>query len=156
MTTEQVEPDQVANEATGSSAGLPGKLLLRGPVGSTAYGLAHAESDVDRLGCYMAPSREVLGLRGHSVVSSSRVTHDPDQTLHELGKFAALALSMNPTVSELLWLEVYDTLTPEGEALVAHRAAFLSQHLARSAYGGYALQQANKLANRHAAELSPR
>jgi uncharacterized protein len=39
-----------------------GTILLAGIVGSTAYGLADADSDVDRLGMFAAPTRAVLGL----------------------------------------------------------------------------------------------
>lgn len=38
---------------------VPGAIILSGVVGSTAYGLAHEDSDIDRLGIYAAcPSLE--------------------------------------------------------------------------------------------------
>ena len=124
---------------------LPGTLLLRGVVGSTAYGLAHESSDHDWLGCYAVSTEVVLGLDGYAAVSGSHVTKSPDQTLHEVGKFVSLALVTNPTVSELLWLPEYETLHPAGQLLVEHREKFLSDPYVRSAYGGYATQQARKL-----------
>jgi predicted nucleotidyltransferase len=80
-------------------------VLLQGIVGSTAYGLAGPHSDVDRLGVYAAPTKAFHGLRLPIDRAASVVVHEPeDLTLHEARKFALLALSANPTVTELLWL----------------------------------------------------
>ena len=125
-----------------------GTLLLRGVVGSTAYGLAHAGSDHDHLGVYVAPTEAVLGLTGHAAVTASQVTEDPDQQLHEVGKFASLAIKTNPTITELLWLDTYETSTPHGQLLIDIRTAFLSRPCVLGAYGGYAHQQARKLVAR--------
>lgn len=125
--------------------------LLIGVVGSTAYGLATAHSDEDRLGVYLADPEDVFGLHGPQVLTGSRVTTGPDVTLHELYKFATLALKGNPTVSELLWLDRYTVRTEAGDALIALRDAFVSTEAVRKSYGGYALQQARKLLSRHEA-----
>ncbi|WP_424640141.1 nucleotidyltransferase domain-containing protein [Embleya sp. AB8] len=127
------------------------RTLLMGVVGSTAYGLATAESDEDLLGVYLADTREVLGLDGATVTSGSRVTTQPDVTMHELGKYCSLALKCNPTVTELLWLPEYRVETEAGRRLRALRGSFLSTEYVRSAYGGYALQQAKRLLGRHEA-----
>jgi len=127
------------------------RTLLRGVVGSTAYGLATATSDIDLLGVGLADSRDVLGLDGNKVASASKVTTNPDTTMHELGKYCGLALRCNPTVTELLWLPEYRVETEEGLRLRALRSAFLSTPYVRSAYGGYALQQAKRLLGRHQA-----
>ncbi|WP_406295105.1 nucleotidyltransferase domain-containing protein [Embleya sp. NBC_00888] len=127
------------------------RTLLMGVVGSTAYGLATAESDEDLLGVYIADSREVLGLNSATVTSGSRVTTKPDVTMHELGKYCGLALKCNPTVTELLWLPEYRVETEAGRRLRALRGAFLSTEYVRSAYGGYAIQQAKRLLGRHEA-----
>jgi predicted nucleotidyltransferase len=120
-------------------------VLLAGVVGSTAYGLAHAGSDVDVLGMFAAPTEELLGLRSprESVVST-----DPDSTFHEAGKAVRLILSSNPTASEILWLEEYDVRAPLGEELIALRGSLLSEHGVRNAYLGYATQQFRKLQSR--------
>lgn len=117
-------------------------VLLAGVVGSTAYGLAHAGSDVDRLGLFVVPTVELHGLRRprESVVSSS-----PDSTFHEAGKAVRLMLTSNPTASELLWLESYETRTPLGDELVGLRRRLHSARAVRSAYLGYADQQFRKL-----------
>ncbi|MFJ9693646.1 DNA polymerase beta superfamily protein [Kitasatospora sp. NPDC101183] len=125
----------------------PGTVLLSGIVGSTAYGFAHAGSDIDRLGLFAVPTEELHGL---DRPAESRVTTDPDLTLHEAAKWCRLALSCNPTASELVWLpaELYETRTPLGEELIAIRATFLSAPAVRRAYLGYADQQFRKLLTR--------
>ncbi|MYS82993.1 nucleotidyltransferase domain-containing protein [Embleya scabrispora] len=127
------------------------RTLLMGLVGSTAYGLATAESDEDLLGVYIADSRQVLGLDGAKVTSGSRVTTKPDVTMHELGKYCGLALKCNPTITELLWLPEYRVETEAGRRIRALRDAFLSTEYVRAAYGGYAVQQAKRLSGRHQA-----
>ncbi|KWV30985.1 nucleotidyltransferase domain-containing protein [Micromonospora rifamycinica] len=124
-------------------------LLLSGIVGSVAYGLAGPGSDVDRIGVFAAPTVDFHGLRPPR---ESVVTTDPDVTLHEAGKYARLALSGNPTATELMWLpaDCYETRTPFGERLIAIRSAFLSAPRVRDAYLGYASQQLRKLTTRDA------
>lgn len=122
-------------------------LLLAGIVGSTAYGLAGLASDVDRLGVFAAPTVAFHGLRGprESIVGTA-----PDSTLHEAGKFCRLALSGNPTATELAWLpdDLYETRTGLGERLIGIRSAFLCAPRVREAYLGYAGQQLRKLESR--------
>ncbi|WP_448317187.1 nucleotidyltransferase domain-containing protein [Streptomyces sp. CO7] len=122
-------------------------VLLSGIVGSTAYGLAHAGSDVDRLGVFAVPTVDLHGLRRPK---ESHVTTAPDRTLHEAAKWCRLALSGNPTAMELVWLpeELYEVRTPLGDELVAIRASFLSAGRVRDAYLGYAVQQFRRLERR--------
>lgn len=122
-------------------------VMLSGVVGSTAYGLAGPGSDVDRLGVYAAPTMQLLGLHE---VRESIVTHEPDVTMHELGKFLRLVLAGNPTVVELLWLptELYETVTPLGFELVSMREMLLCAPRVRDAYLGYATQQFRRLEQR--------
>lgn len=123
-------------------------VILQGIVGSTAYGLATPESDIDRLGVFQARTSDLLGLHPPK---ESRVSTDPDITHHELGKFVKLCLANNPTVMELLWLDDYEVIDNVGAALVQRRRDFLSQRI-RKTYGGYARQQAERLMRREAAE----
>ena len=69
------------------------RILLQGIVGSTAYGLDHAGSDIDRLGVFAAPTTEFHGLRLPIDKAATIVEHDPDSTLHEVRKYCLLAMS---------------------------------------------------------------
>jgi uncharacterized protein len=128
-------------------------VLLSGVVGSTAYGLAHEGSDVDRLGMFAVPTGELHGLRRPK---ESHVSTEPDATLHEAAKAVRLILSCNPTAGELLWLAEYETRTPLGDELVALRERLLSERAVRDAYLGYAGQQFRKLRTRDATDPAGR
>lgn len=125
----------------------PPNLLLAGIVGSTAYGLAGPDSDVDRLGVFAAPTRAFHGLRPPT---ETHVSSKPDATWHEAAKWCRLALGGNPTVMELVWLpdDLYETRTDLGDQLIDIRAAFLTTRKVRDAYLGYATQQFRKLEDR--------
>ena len=117
--------------------------ILEGIVGSTAYGMAHADSDIDYLGVWRASIEEMLGLDPPVGKSATVVQHDPnDRQLHEVGKFVRLAMAANPTILELLWLpeDCYTVRTDPGDLLVRDRGLFLSNRV-RSTYIGYARQQ---------------
>jgi uncharacterized protein len=125
----------------------PSNVLLSGIVGSVAYGLATEDSDVDRLGVFAAPTEKLVGLHP---IQQSIVSTKPDATFHEAGKYAALALKMNPTITELLWLppDLLEVRSALGDALTGIRGAFLSRTATRNAYLGYATQQFRRLENR--------
>lgn len=120
-------------------------ILLKGVVGSTAYGLNHAGSDIDYLGIFAAPTEEILGLHPPK---DSIVTKDPDCTYHEVEKFVRLTLGGNPSVSELLWLDKYEHVSDFGSDLLSIRKSFLSSSRVRDAYLGYAYSQFGRLLNR--------
>lgn len=122
-------------------------LLLSGIVGSTAYGLAGPESDIDRLGVFAAPTATFHGL---TAPAESVVSVKPDATYHEARKYCALALGGNPTAAELMWLpdDLYETTTPLGMELIGIREAFQSAKRTRDAYLGYATQQFRRLETR--------
>jgi hypothetical protein len=128
-------------------------VLLSGVVGSTAYGLARAGSDVDRLGVFAAPTEELHGLHRPK---ESHVTTTPDRTLHEAAKWCRLALGGNPTVLELAWLpdELYEVRTGLGDELIGLRSALLSAPRVRDAYLGYAARQFRRLQARGDGSLS--
>lgn len=116
--------------------------LLSGVVGSQAYGLATPDSDTDYLEVFAYSTVDLLGLES---LRESIVTAGPDMTRHEVKKFVKLALTCNPTVSELLWLDDYVQASDLGLELVGLRTAFLSRQRVRDAYMGYASQQYNRL-----------
>jgi predicted nucleotidyltransferase len=122
-------------------------VILQGVVGSTAYGLATPESDVDTLGVFIKPTSKVLSF---SPGDDTAVTHDPDSTLHEIGKYCSLALRGNPTILELMWLPEYTRMTTLGERMQELRFKFLSEKAIRNAYAGYAYQQISRLQRREA------
>jgi uncharacterized protein len=129
---------------TTDASGPPPNVLLSGVVGSTAYGLAGPDSDIDWLGLFAAPT---IAFHGLKQPTESIVSNKPDATFHEARKYCQLALGGNPTVSELMWLpaDLYETMTPLGEELISIRPAFLSAKRVRDAYLGYATQQFKRL-----------
>lgn len=130
------------------------KTILQGIVGSTAYGLATPSSDVDRMGVYIAPTEQHLGFHPPT---PTIVTTKPDVTTHEVGKFVSLTLKCNPSVTELLWLDSYETMTTSnwGADLIALRMHMLSAKLVKNAYLGYATQQFKKLLDRQDGTFGP-
>lgn len=117
-------------------------FLLRGVAGSTAHGLATPESDRDLHGMFGWPTEAFYGLKAPQ---DSITGHEPeDHTYHEVGKFLKLALSSNPTVLELLWLESYLEQDVWGNIFRENRTEFLSTDGVRNAFGGYAKAQLRK------------
>jgi predicted nucleotidyltransferase len=129
-------------------------VLLSGIVGSTAYGLATEDSDVDRLGVFAVDTTDLHGLRRPQ---ESNVSTNPDVTMHEAAKWCNLALGGNPTVMELVWLpgDLIEQATPLGEELISIRSSFLSAKRVRDAYLGYATQQFKKLQERGDGTFGP-
>lgn len=129
------------------------EIIFESIVGSTAYGLATENSDVDQLGVYVMPTEELHGLklfteRDFTVVKER--PEDQDRTFHEVGKFARLALTANPTVTELLWVPESLVLTNSVafEGLRNNRLKFLSAERVKDAYMGYATAQFKKINER--------
>ncbi|MBL1077084.1 nucleotidyltransferase domain-containing protein [Nocardia sp. 2] len=127
----------------------PKDLLLEGVVGSFAYGLNTADSDVDYLGVYVEPTRTFLGLHPPTRDRGTRHGRDgADATYHEVGKAMGLILSCNPTASEILWLENYTVTTDFGAELISLRSNFMTAERVRNSYFGYAMAQFRKMRNR--------
>ncbi len=118
--------------------------LLKGVVGSTAYGLNHAGSDVDYRGVYAAPTQLLLGVDAPNLEQAMEFKN-PDTAYYEALHFCRLAMKSNPSILELLWLDVYNVRTKAGDELVAIRDAFPTAKLVKAAYLGYAEQQYSKL-----------
>lgn len=125
-------------------------ILLKGVVGSTAYGLATPESDVDYMGVFLEPRESFLGLRPFDDKDSTvhRTGTEEDITIHELGKFMRLALKSNPAILEMLWLPEYTETSQWGDFLLDCRHWFASAELVKNAYLGYATQQFKLLERR--------
>lgn len=127
----------------------PHNIELEGVTGSTAYGLATENSDVDIKGMYLLPTRDILSI-GFNPEKTTKDHVDPDWVYYEVGKFMKLVIAGNPTVTELLWLEDYTKKGLIGKVLIDNRKAFLSTKAVNNAYRGYALSQAKRLNNRTA------
>ncbi|MGQ5261934.1 nucleotidyltransferase domain-containing protein [Micromonospora sp. ZYX-F-536] len=120
------------------------RTVLAVVVGSRAYGLHGPGSDHDRRGVYVAPTRAFWHL-------DKPPTHldgpAAEQFSWEFERFCVLALQGNPTVLEVLWSPLIETITEDGERLLAARRAFLSRRVAET-YGSYARDQLNRVAAR--------
>lgn len=116
-------------------------VVLRTVVGSRAYGLEDADSDVDRRGVYAPPADRGWSLAG----VPEQIESDVGQECYwELRKFLLLALKANPTVLECLWSPVVEHADETGRDLLDHRDAFLSR-LVRQTFAGYVLAQFRRL-----------
>jgi hypothetical protein len=124
---------------------VPGIVILRSVLGSQAYGMATPNSDYDRQGVFVTSRKELTGLRPPAETIS--VT-DPDYTFHEVGKFIGLALKCNPTILEQLYVESPEIMTDAGWMLRLRRGWFLSKPRIVGSFGGYAMDQINRLQRR--------
>ncbi|AEV85305.1 nucleotidyltransferase [Actinoplanes sp. SE50] len=115
-------------------------------VGSRAYGLDGPGSDHDRRGVYAAPTRDFWRLDKPPTHLDGPVE---EQFSWEVERFCTLALQANPTVLEVLWSPLVETVTADGEELLAARTAFLSRRVADT-YGNYARDQLDRVAARRA------
>jgi predicted nucleotidyltransferase len=110
-------------------------------VGSRAYGLATADSDVDRRGVFVAPTPLYWRF-------DKPPTHvdgpEAERFSWEFERFCGLALDANPTVLECLWSPLVEQVTSIGGELLALRGAFLSRRAHRT-FHRYAESQFRKL-----------
>lgn len=116
-------------------------VIYRCVVGSQAYGLADADSDVDRRGIYLPPAEMQWSLFG---VPEQLENQETEECYWELQKFLMLALKANPNVLECLYSPVVEHATPLARELLDMREVFLSK-LVYQTYNGYVLSQFKKL-----------
>lgn len=117
--------------------------ILKGIVGSKAYGLDHAGSDTDYMSVFVTPTLDLVGY-DNPPRDSIRST-DPDSISYELGKFVLLTAKASVTTSEFLWLPKYESYTHEGEMLLDIRSDLLSQRC-KNSYTGYAVGEFRAIA----------
>ncbi|WP_153040229.1 DNA polymerase beta superfamily protein [Actinoplanes sp. TFC3] len=119
----------------------PSNTILAVVVGSRAYGLDGPDSDHDRRGVFVAPTRDFWRL-------DKPPTHldgpQDEQFSWEIERLCTLALQANPTVLETLWSPLIEHCTPEGQELLDVRDAFLSRRVAHT-YGSYARDQLKRV-----------
>lgn len=116
-------------------------VIYRCVVGSRAYGLDQADSDVDRRGIYLPPADLQWSLAG---VPEQLDNLETEETYWELAKFLTLALKANPNVLECLYSPLVESRTPIAEKLLRMRDIFLSRTIYQT-YNGYVLSQFKKL-----------
>lgn len=116
-------------------------VIYRCVVGSRAYGLDHAESDVDRRGIYLPPAELHWSLY---VIPEQLENNATQECYWELQKFLVLALKANPNLLECLYTPLVETATPLAMELLEIRHIFLSQ-LVYQTYNSYALSQFKKM-----------
>lgn len=122
------------------AAALQRFVIFRCIVGSTAYGLNHGDSDVDRRGFYLPPADLHWGLAG----VPEQLETDQEECYWEIEKFVRLGLKANPNILECLYSPLVETCTPLAAELIEIRHIFLSRHIHRT-YNSYVLSQFKKL-----------
>lgn len=125
------------------------EVILSARMGSYAYGLDHAGSDVDHSGVYVEAPEAFMGLGfpADKKLTVDNTTDDYDYCYHEIRKYCGLAAGCNPSALEVMFSEEFITMTPAGQLLVDNRHAFLSGR-ARATFAGYARGQADLLERR--------
>jgi hypothetical protein len=116
-------------------------IVFRCIVGSQAYGLAQAGSDVDRRGFYLPPAELHWSLFGVPEQLEDTATQE---SYWEVQKFLTTALKANPNVIECLYSPLIETTTPLVDELIANRSRLLSSMIYQT-YNGYVLSQFKKL-----------
>jgi len=129
-------------------------VIYRCVIGSQAYGLADAESDVDRRGIYLPPADLHWSLYG---VPGQLEDHSTQEAYWEIQRFLVLALKANPNVLECLFTPLVETATPLAQELLENRSKFLSR-LVYQTYNGYVMSQFKKLQGdlRNRGEVKPK
>ena len=117
------------------------RVIYRCVIGSQAYGLADAESDVDRRGIYLPTADLHWSLYG---VPEQLENEASQEAYWELQKFLVLALKANPNILECLYTPLVEKTTPLAEELLAMRSMFLSRVVYQT-FNGYVLSQFKKM-----------
>lgn len=115
-------------------------VVYRCVVGSTAYGLNHEGSDIDRRGFYLPPADLHWSLAG---LPEQLETAD-EEVYWELEKFIRLALKANPNILECLYTPLVEHCEPIAQDLLAMREMFLSRYV-HTTYNSYVLSQFKKI-----------
>ncbi len=119
------------------------RVIYRCVIGSQAYGLADAESDIDRRGIYLPTAEMHWSLYG---VPEQLENDETQEAYWELQKFLVLALKANPNVLECLFTPLVEKATPLAEELLAMKSIFLSRMVYQT-YNGYVMSQFKKIAS---------
>ncbi|MEU0374561.1 nucleotidyltransferase domain-containing protein [Streptomyces sp. NPDC006283] len=110
-------------------------------MGSRAFGLATDDSDTDRRGVFLAPTRLFWGFEKPPTHIDGPAE---EQFSWELERFLELALRANPNVLECLHSPLVEHVDDTGRELLSLRGAFLSRR-AHETFVRYATGQRRKL-----------
>jgi uncharacterized protein len=116
-------------------------VIYRCVVGSQAYGLSRADSDIDRRGIYLPPAELEWSIFG---VPEQIEKQETQECYWELKKFLILALKANPNILECLFTPMVEQSSEIADALLANRHLFLSK-LVYQTYNGYVMSQFKRL-----------
>ncbi len=116
-------------------------VVLEATVGSRAWGLADADSDVDCRGVFALPFSWTQGL---VAPPEDLVSADGSATYWAAAKAIRQALRADPNTLEMLFLPNARAQDPIGEWLLAERDAFVSTEI-YGTFGRYALGQLRRL-----------
>jgi predicted nucleotidyltransferase len=131
----------IGDSAHVAESDLYGRVIYRCVIGSQAYGLAEADSDVDRRGIYLPPADLHWSLYG---VPEQLENPQAQEAYWEIQKFLVLALKANPNVLECLYSPLVEKATPLAEELLAMRSTFLSRMVYQT-FNGYVMSQFKKM-----------
>jgi hypothetical protein len=116
-------------------------VVLRGTVGSHAWGLADADSDVDERGVFALP---LPWLDGLVAPPEDLVSADGSVSYWATGKAIRQALRADPNTLEMLFLPTATACDEIGEWLLEARSSFVSAEIYGS-FGRYAVAQLRRL-----------
>ena len=120
---------------------LRGNIVVEATVGSHAWGLAEAHSDVDRRGLFVLPFPWSARL---GAAQAELTSVDGSSTYWEIAKVIAQAVRADPNTLEMLFVPSVRALDPLGQQVLSERDAFASARIYAS-FGQYALSQLKKL-----------
>ena len=130
--------------------------ILKVVVGSTAYGFATAQSDIDIKGVAIVPDLGYYyGFNKHFEQYEEKEPND--LTIYDIRKFFQLARAVNPSIIEMLYIDKPEhvlKITDAGKDLKFIRDQFLSMKV-RHTYSGYSFAQLKKIKSHRAWLLNP-
>ena len=116
-------------------------IVLETTVGSRAWGLAEAGSDIDRRGAFAVPFSWSVGL---VAAPEELVSVDGSATYWNVNKLVRQALRADPNTLETLFVDSAQAKDEIGEWLLEARQSFVSVEIYAS-FGRYALSQLKRL-----------
>jgi uncharacterized protein len=141
QTGDVIGAGESGSEALLAQYDLARHVIYRCIVGSKAYGLDDAESDIDRRGVYLPPAELHWSLYG---VPEQLDYNATEEVYWEAQKFVTLALKANPNVLECLYSPLVEHAAPMAQELLEIRHKFLSKMVYQT-YNGYVISQFKKL-----------